>query len=471
MAARTPTSKRASRRDRLLPILSLIPLTVAALVAAAIVCAAPAAAKPGDILWGMRIGASGQDAFYDVARTPDGGVVAVGFTNLGPSGVDGDGLIVKYSATGVQQWANAYDYGDGADDEFSHVTVTPGGAIVAAGYHSSPATNKDILVVRYSASGAFGWSTLVHGGGSFSDDTNDVMVDRNGDVRVVGTSHEPGNEALCAARLDGPTGILTWQIVSYGPVGSTWATGASGAVARGGALYITGKVQNSAGAWRMLLMKVRAKGTVSWIRSWRPTGSKGAFGEVVRLDPKGRPWVLAEVAVGQHSDVLLVRYTTAGVRSLVRRYGFATARWDYPEDMVIDGSGRVFASGDSDNAAGTASAGFVLAYSNDGARSFARLYPRTGPRDTSFTAVLADGKGGAYVCGRVSEPQAYLHRLIAHYTATGTHAWSRSITNMAVQGDDQYEALARCGSAGIAVVGYYLYAADDFDAVVAKHQK
>jgi len=469
MTVRTAASHCASRRTRLL---SLIPLTVATLIAAATLCAAPApaAAKPGDILWSMRVGTSLQDAFYDVARTPDGGLVAVGFTNLGPSRADGDGLIVKYSAAGVQQWANAYDYGDGADDEFSHVTVMPGGAIVAAGYHASPATNKDILVVRYSASGALGWSTLVHGGGQFSDDTNDVMVDHDGDVRVVGTSHEPGNEALCAARLDGASGILIWQLVTYGPVGSTWATGASGAVAIDGALYITGKVED-AGTWRMLLMKVRAKGTVSWIRSWRPSGSKGAFGEVVRLDPGGRPWVLAEVAEGQHSDVLIARYTTAGARALVRRYGFAAARSDYPEDMVIDGSGRVFACGYSDSAAGTASAGFVLSYSGDGTPGFAQLYPRTAPRDTSFTAVLADGKGGAYVCGRVSEPQAYRHRLIAHYSATGRRAWDRSVTNMSAQGDDQYEALARCGSAGVVAVGYYLYDIDDFDGIAESYQE
>ena len=129
--------------------------------------------------------------------------------------------------------------------------------------------------------------------------------------------------------------------------------------------------------------------------------------------------------------------------------------------MVIDDSGRVFACGDSDNAAGTATAGFVLSYASDGARRFARLYPRTAPRDTSFAAVLADGRGGAYVCGRVSEPQAYRHRLIAHYAATGSRAWARSVTNMAVQGDDEYEALARCGSAGVAAAGSYLYAADD----------
>lgn len=168
---------------------------LAALVVAAVLAVAagapPAgaalhrAAASGDLLWSMRVGGSTIEGLLDVARTPDGGVVAVGTANRAFSTSAGDGLVVKYAAAGTQQWAMAYDDGDAADDGFWRVAVAPDGGTVAAGEHHMGAANSDLLVVKYAASGARLRSASIHSGGSYSDRLSDVDVDSSGDVCIV----------------------------------------------------------------------------------------------------------------------------------------------------------------------------------------------------------------------------------------------------------------------------------------------
>ena len=264
---------------------------LAALVVAAVLAAAAGAppagaalhrtAASGDLLWSMRVGGSTIEGLLDVARTPDGGVVAVGTANRAFSTSAGDGLVVKYAAAGTQQWAMAYDDGDAADDGFWRVAVAPDGGIVAAGEHHVGAANSDLLVVKYSASGARLWSASIHSGGSYSDRLSDVVVDSAGDVCVVGTAHVPGDDRLLVARLDGSTGLLAWSLVTYGPGLATSATGVSAAASHDGVVYVAGTTASATWKWRLLLMRIDPSGSVAWTRAWRPSGS---------LSAGGRPW-------------------------------------------------------------------------------------------------------------------------------------------------------------------------------------
>jgi hypothetical protein len=466
---------RADRRKgprRLLTSLAglvAICLPALALAGAAMASLGPRnAAASGDLLWSMRVGSSHTDALYDAARTSDGGVVAAGLSDSSVPGLYGDGLVVKYSATGTQQWAMAYDDGDDGYDVFTRVKVAADGGIVAAGEHMTGTSNVDLLVVKYDESGKRLWATSVHSGGAYNDRLGDMDIDPYGDVVVTGTAHTLGDDRLLVARLDGTTGGIEWSLATYGP-GTGDAGGASCVVAMDGSAYVTGTTR-VAGLPRVLVMRVQASGAVAWARTWGVKGTT-SVGHSVWLDIKGRPFVLAEIQDASGFDVVLLRYRAAGTRVFVRRYGFAGGRDDLPADMAIDLAGRVFICGRSDSPGGAAQAGFVLSYSASGTQRFAKLFPRTDPRDTSFSGVLPDHAGGAYVCGGVGEPQAYRHRLMVHYTSTGGRAWSRSVTNMTTAGDDEYAALAPCGNEDVTAVGWYRYAANDYDGIADTYRR
>lgn len=62
--------------------------------------------QSGNVVWAKAIGGTGNDFFYNVRSTADGGFIACGKTNSYGMGSD-DGLLVKFSAAGDVEWAKA----------------------------------------------------------------------------------------------------------------------------------------------------------------------------------------------------------------------------------------------------------------------------------------------------------------------------------------------------------------------------
>ena len=394
----------------------------------------------------------------------------MGITDQGPMGVGGDGLIVKYSASGALQLYLPYDDGDGRTDMFTDVAVDRHGAIYAAGQHQTAAGTSDILLVKLTKAGAIPWGASIDGGIAGSDMAYDVVVDGSGDPRVIGVARVWGGvDELFVARYAAATGIESWRIAELGPAGSTLSVGTSGAVNSKSYLYVAVQVQNASGVWRSLMLKLKPNGVVSWSRAYKPGGTKSAFGQVVRLDPSGRPWILVQVEGAAGPDVMLVRCSAAGARTVVRRYGFSGGRRDFPADLAIDGAGRVFVAGKSTSPSTFAERGFVLSYTGTGRLRYARLYPKLTTRSTAFSAVLADGTGGAHAAGNMSKPGAWTNRLIVHYGATGRRAWAWRTVNAV--GDDSFIALTRCGSAGIAAAGWVQVVSGNPDAIVEEYRR
>lgn len=102
----------------------------------------------GSQLWLRAFESGGVDEAYDVA-VDSGGNVFVG----GTSG------IVKYNASGTQQWVSPFD-------GTAHALIAVDGAVYAAGSFSGP-TGTDLKAARYDgATGARPWSTALNLGGT-----------------------------------------------------------------------------------------------------------------------------------------------------------------------------------------------------------------------------------------------------------------------------------------------------------------
>ena len=83
--------------------------------------------------WRFTSAEPGDQTLMDVASTPDGGVIAVGYTG---SGSTRDALVVKLDANGTLQWSKTYDAGTSESDEAHAVCVLSNGyAVGGGGFH------------------------------------------------------------------------------------------------------------------------------------------------------------------------------------------------------------------------------------------------------------------------------------------------------------------------------------------------
>lgn len=91
----------------------------------------------GNVLWTRILASEPSDGLFDVAATPDGGVVGVGFQLTGPrvERHNWDGLIVRLDADGNELWRR--QMGGSKRDELRAVEILPDGSIVVAGFTGS----------------------------------------------------------------------------------------------------------------------------------------------------------------------------------------------------------------------------------------------------------------------------------------------------------------------------------------------
>ena len=190
-------------------ILALFALAAALTVALAAVPAATVSAAGSDeILWKDNFGGPVVDNFTGIASVPGGGYVAVGYSleaSFGSgnwSGATGkgdiDAIIVKFDAGGNVVWAT--NFGGSGEDRFYGVTATTDGGFVAVGHSEdtsfgngdwfgiSGKGNVDAIIVKFDANGSIVWATNF--GGLGGDYFFDVTAVPGGELVAVGTSQD-----------------------------------------------------------------------------------------------------------------------------------------------------------------------------------------------------------------------------------------------------------------------------------------
>lgn len=111
----------------------------------------------GNVLWSKTYGGTGNDLFYDVISTTDGGYAMSGYTaSFGSGGKDS--YIVKIDSVGNVQWSKAY--GGGGDDNAKNIKQTFDGGFILA---DNLSTLTSIWVLKTDFNGNIQWSKTIGG--------------------------------------------------------------------------------------------------------------------------------------------------------------------------------------------------------------------------------------------------------------------------------------------------------------------
>ena len=141
-------------------------------------------------------GGSGLDYFYSVQETSDGGYVAVGYSYSPDGDLTGnkgqnDFVIAKFDSSGNKQWIK--NYGESGNDSFYSVQETSDGGYVAVGNSYSPdgdlTGNKggsDFVIAKFDSNGNKVW--IKNYGESGSDNLRSVKETNDGGFVAVGYS-------------------------------------------------------------------------------------------------------------------------------------------------------------------------------------------------------------------------------------------------------------------------------------------
>lgn len=295
------------------------------------------------------------------AIATDGTSLYVAGTLLGAA--DADLFLLKYSATGVEQWRHVLVSAP-SPDHGNAVAVSPSGALLIAGMtygglDGNPSGNgsENGFVAKYDLQGNKQWVRQI------TTNANDggwgVAGDANGNVYATGYTNGSPNGTTNAGGTDvfvvkyDAAGELQWTRL----IGTTSHESTRGiAIDSTGAIYVSGSTlgalggNTSAGYKDGFLAKLDGSGTVQWIRQFGSMLEDSAT--AVTIDANDRVYVAGHTAGAVTSspsaggwDRFVLKYTTAGMLEWAQQIG--TPNTETTNSVVTDGAGNIYVSGDA----------------------------------------------------------------------------------------------------------------------------
>jgi len=312
----------------------------------------------GDTVWTRRFNRGGAraDIAYAIAVDASGNVYVTGESQgtTSPHGIFEDYVTVKYSPTGVELWAAAYngpasDY-DGATgiavDAYGNVYVT---GTSDGGSGGSGMPYMDYATIKYNSSGILQW---VHRYNNSAANGNDyasaLRIDTAGNVYVTGKSMGVGTNYDYATLKINSSGTLVW-LQRYNGVGSGVDEAKSLAVNRAGEVFVTGKSYSGASADNdYVTIKYSAVGHETWVQAYNGPASGSDGANALRIDSASNVYVTGySTGSGTGFDYATIKYNSAGAAEWVVRYNNngAAGSSDAASAIYADDAGYVYVTG------------------------------------------------------------------------------------------------------------------------------
>ena len=278
----------------------------------------PRLSSIGVMEWNRTYGGIGFDDTYSVIQTSDGGFAMAGFTNSSGAG-SYDGWIVKVNSVGVTQWNRTYG-GPNADDLYSVVQTSDGGYAMVGYTTSFGFGGADFWLVKVDSAGNTQWNRTY--GGTDADDASSLIKTSDGGYAVVGwtRSFGAGGTDCWLIKVDS-SGVLQWEM-TYGGAGNDGAR--SVVQTNDGGYALAGYTASSgAGASDYWLIKTDSSGTIQWTKTFGGTGSEGA-NSIVKTSDGGFAIAGSTNSFGSgNEDFWLVKVDSVGVMEWSQTYGQA----------------------------------------------------------------------------------------------------------------------------------------------------
>lgn len=350
--------------------------------------------------WHYELNGSGDynDQINSIAIDNQGNAYLAGYSvNIG---TDRDYLIMKVNNTGAIVWSREFSAPGNGPDEAKKVLIHPNGNIIVTGYGNNKAVGNDFWTMALNSAGDTLWTSLYNSSATnLYDEANDMSIDANGNIFVVG---ESDNDPTLITNND------------------------------------------------YMIVKLSANGIFQWEKKLNGSGNAEDRCLGVDIDSNNDIYVTGRSSNGSDDDYLTIKYNNAG--TLIWSDVVDNGGTDRAVDIEVGSNNNIYVTGRSDN--GTDDDYYSIVYSPAGAILAESIYDYAG--DDRPVALTTFPNGDFAVTGKSDGNITVaidFNAVTVKFNSAGNLLWSASFSYVALA-DDLPTAIASDASGNVAITGY-----------------
>ena len=312
------------------------------------------------------------------------------------------------------QWIARYDGSVNYHDKATDIALDGAGNVYVTGYSYGSIAYYDYATIKYNSSGDTLWVARYNGPGNGYDIATAIAVDGAGNVYVTGRSEEDLGNDYATIKYNS-NGVEEW-VARYNGTANSQDEATAIAVDASGNVYVTGHSRGT-GTWGdYATIKYNSSGDTLWVARYNGPGNWHDIAKDIVVDGAGNVYVTGQ----SNYDCATIKYNSSGDTLWVARYN----NWeDDARAIALDESGNVYVSGRTTDGIVTFSDYLTIKYNSSGVEEWVSRYGGSGAYLYEANAMVVDATGNVYVTGYTSISS---YHTTIKYNSDGDKLWIAS---------------------------------------------
>jgi hypothetical protein len=401
-----------------------------------------------------------------MAVDASGNIYVCGWADKGSgSAVDYDLLLVKYSPTGARLWSVDYTDAAGAFVMGYACAVDSSGNVFVAGIYDGDgygaAGVESLEVVKYSSAGAFVIGSVrnygaFHGGTWYPCGGADIAVDPStNDVIVTGYAQTGAGSARSMWTVRG-NNSLGWftEDVYAGPTATDTDGGWAVKAGATGPYYVCGGTSGGSGI-DATTIKYSATGVREWARRLDGTAHDGDVWTGLGVDSANNVYVAGGTEnAGRGLDASVAKYSPTGGLGWIRKHDGSAHGEDLFQSIAVSRSRGMLVLTGMNTAAGGNMNALTQRYSLTGGLMWSRQYNGPSNRQDICHSAWIGPGGNVYVAGETVSATTGGDYATLKYSPTGALRWARRYNKSSGEGDMARAVIANSSGCYVSGISY-----------------